>query len=88
VAVIAQWIAQIQICHLKIFYLHWIPYESHQVILPLVRTGGEPLLRRDIEICGREFRKRGMRWSMVSMATCMIRKAYLVAQCRAWGINN
>ena len=29
-------------------------------------TGGEPLLRKDIELCGREIRKRGMRWSMVS----------------------
>ena len=32
----------------------------------VVLTGGEPLLRKDIEICGREIRKRGMRWSMVS----------------------
>ena len=32
----------------------------------VVITGGEPLLRKDIEICGREIRKRGMRWSMVS----------------------
>ncbi len=36
--------------------------ENFTVIL----TGGEPLLRKDIEICGREIRKRGMRWSMVS----------------------
>jgi len=32
----------------------------------VVLTGGEPLLRNDIELCGREIRKRGMRWSMVS----------------------
>lgn len=32
----------------------------------VVLTGGEPLLRNDIEICGREIRKRGMRWSLVS----------------------
>jgi radical SAM enzyme (rSAM/lipoprotein system) len=32
----------------------------------VVLTGGEPLLRRDIEVCGREIRKRGMRWSLVS----------------------
>jgi radical SAM enzyme (rSAM/lipoprotein system) len=32
----------------------------------VVLTGGEPLLRKDIEICGREIRKRGMRWSLVS----------------------
>lgn len=32
----------------------------------VVLTGGEPLLRKDIELCGREIRKRNMRWSMVS----------------------
>lgn len=32
----------------------------------VVLTGGEPLLRNDIELCGREIRKRGMRWSLVS----------------------
>jgi radical SAM enzyme (rSAM/lipoprotein system) len=32
----------------------------------VVITGGEPLLRKDIELCGREIRKLGMRWSMVS----------------------
>lgn len=32
----------------------------------VVLTGGEPLLRNDIELCGREIRKRGMKWSMVS----------------------
>jgi len=32
----------------------------------VVFTGGEPLLRKDIEICGKELRKRGFRWSMVS----------------------
>jgi radical SAM enzyme (rSAM/lipoprotein system) len=32
----------------------------------VVMTGGEPLLRNDIEMCGREIRKRGMRWSLVS----------------------
>ena len=32
----------------------------------VVLTGGEPLLRSDIEFCGREIRKRGMRWGMVS----------------------
>ena len=34
--------------------------------LLIVLTGGEPLLRKDLEICGREIRKRGMRWSIVS----------------------
>lgn len=32
----------------------------------IVLTGGEPLLRKDLEICGREIRKHGARWSMVS----------------------
>jgi radical SAM enzyme (rSAM/lipoprotein system) len=32
----------------------------------VVFTGGEPLMRKDIEDCGRAVRKRGMRWSMVS----------------------
>ncbi len=29
-------------------------------------TGGEPLLRKDLETCGRQIRKRGMRWGMVT----------------------
>lgn len=40
--------------------------ESKSDDLIVVLTGGEPLLRRDIEECGREIRKRGMRWGMVS----------------------
>jgi radical SAM enzyme (rSAM/lipoprotein system) len=32
----------------------------------VVLTGGEPLLRSDLEKCGREIRKRDMRWGMVS----------------------
>lgn len=32
----------------------------------VVFTGGEPLIRKDIEECGREIRKRGLRWSIVS----------------------
>lgn len=32
----------------------------------VVITGGEPLLRNDLEACGMELRKRGFRWSMVS----------------------
>jgi len=34
--------------------------------LTVVLTGGEPLLRKDIESCGREIRKHGARWSIVS----------------------
>jgi len=40
--------------------------ESKSEDLIVVLTGGEPLLRRDIEECGREIRKRGVRWGMVS----------------------
>lgn len=32
----------------------------------VVFTGGEPLLREDIELCGREIKKRGIRWSLVT----------------------
>jgi len=32
----------------------------------VVLTGGEPLLRKDIEQCGMEIRKRGYRWSIVT----------------------
>jgi radical SAM enzyme (rSAM/lipoprotein system) len=32
----------------------------------VVITGGEPLIRKDIELCGREIRKHGARWSLVS----------------------
>ena len=34
--------------------------------ITVVLTGGEPLLRNDLEACGRAIRKRGMRWGMVS----------------------
>jgi radical SAM enzyme (rSAM/lipoprotein system) len=41
-----------------------IKHARHPVTVVL--TGGEPLLRKDIETCGRELRKRGFRWSIVS----------------------
>jgi radical SAM enzyme (rSAM/lipoprotein system) len=34
--------------------------------ITVVLTGGEPLLRDDLEACGRAIRKSGMRWGMVS----------------------
>lgn len=40
--------------------------ETHSHDFTVVLTGGEPLLRKDIELCGREIRKRGMKWSLVS----------------------
>ncbi len=38
------------------------PAKNFMVVL----TGGEPLLRKDIEQCGRAIRERNMRWSMVT----------------------
>jgi radical SAM enzyme (rSAM/lipoprotein system) len=40
--------------------------ESKSENFIVVLTGGEPLMRNDIEICGREIRSRGVRWSMVT----------------------
>ena len=40
--------------------------ESKPGNFTVVITGGEPLLRKDIELCGREIRKRGVRWSIVT----------------------
>ena len=40
--------------------------ETKKGVITVVITGGEPLVRNDLEQCGREIRKRGMRWSMVS----------------------
>jgi len=34
--------------------------------LIVVMTGGEPLLRKDIELCGKEIKKRGIKWGIVS----------------------
>src|SRR4030042_2489101 len=51
---------------IKDFLLALDTIEKHSINLTVVLTGGEPLMRKDIEICGREIRKRGMRWSLVS----------------------
>jgi radical SAM enzyme (rSAM/lipoprotein system) len=40
-------------------------------------TGGEPLLREDIEAVGMEIRKRGMRWGMVSNGQLYDRKRHI-----------
>jgi len=32
----------------------------------VVFTGGEPLLRKDLELCGKELRKKGFKWSVVT----------------------
>ena len=44
--------------------LDTIPSPAKHFIVAI--TGGEPLLRKDLEQAGREIRKRGMRWGMVS----------------------
>jgi radical SAM enzyme (rSAM/lipoprotein system) len=40
-------------------------------------TGGEPLLRNDIEKCGMEIRKRGMRWGLVTNGYLYSRERHL-----------
>lgn len=42
-----------------------IPHSQAKSITVVI-TGGEPLLRKDLENCGLEIRKRGMRWSIVT----------------------
>jgi radical SAM enzyme (rSAM/lipoprotein system) len=44
----------------------------------VVLTGGEPLMRKDIELCGREIRKRGMRWGMVSNGYLYNRQTHIL----------
>jgi len=34
--------------------------------ITVVLTGGEPLIRNDIDLCGKKLRKRGFRWGMVT----------------------
>lgn len=41
-----------------------IPQNNQKITV--VFTGGEPLLRKDLENCGFELRKRGFRWGLVS----------------------
>jgi radical SAM enzyme (rSAM/lipoprotein system) len=44
--------------------LNTIPTPAKHFIVAI--TGGEPLLRNDLEKAGREIRKRGMRWGLVT----------------------
>jgi len=46
--------------------LDTIPRQHRPKGFTVVLTGGEPLLRPDIEACGRAIRERGFGWSMVS----------------------
>jgi radical SAM enzyme (rSAM/lipoprotein system) len=42
----------------------------------VVVTGGEPLMRRDLEVCGREIRQHGARWSIVTNGYLYDRKRH------------
>ena len=39
-------------------------YDSHEITIVL--SGGEPLMRNDLEDCGTEFNKREFPWGMVT----------------------
>jgi radical SAM enzyme (rSAM/lipoprotein system) len=43
----------------------------------VVLTGGEPLLRNDIELCGREIRKHGARWGLVTNGYLFDKQKYI-----------
>jgi radical SAM enzyme (rSAM/lipoprotein system) len=40
--------------------------KSKPAYFTIVLTGGEPLMRKDLEVCGRQIRKHGARWSIVT----------------------
>lgn len=42
----------------------------------VVLTGGEPLMRKDLELCGREIRQHGARWSIVTNGYLYDRKRH------------
>lgn len=44
--------------------------------LLLVLTGGEPLMRKDLEECGREFQRRGHPWGFVTNGYAMTRERF------------
>jgi len=51
--------------------------ESKSDNLIVVLTGGEPLLRNDLEDCGQEIRKRGMRWGIVTNGYLYTRERHI-----------
>jgi MoaA/NifB/PqqE/SkfB family radical SAM enzyme len=55
-------------------------YHPDKVMIAV--TGGEPLLRKDLEICGREFYSRGFPWGMVTNGY-LLTSQRLQALCRA-----
>lgn len=48
--------------------------DPHKVFI--IVTGGEPLMRADIEECGMEFYKRGFPWGMVSNGYALTKERY------------
>ena len=55
----------------------------------VVLTGGEPLLRHDIEDCGREIRRRGLRWGLVTNGYLYDYPKHIsLLQCRIRCINH
>lgn len=42
----------------------------------IVITGGEPLMREDLEVCGKEITKRGFPWGMVSNGFALTEKRF------------
>ena len=49
-------------------------YEPSKVLIAI--TGGEPLLRNDLEKCGVEIQKRGFPWGMVSNGFTLTNEKY------------
>lgn len=63
-------------------------YNPNNILV--VTTGGEPLLRPDIELCGKEITKRGFLWGMVSNAMILTEerlKTLIDAGLRTIGIS-
>ncbi len=49
-------------------------YDSHKVMINV--TGGEPLVRADLERCGREFYRREFPWGMVTNGLALTERRY------------
>ena len=49
-------------------------YDPHKVMI--IVTGGEPLVRKDLERCGRAFYERGFPWGMVTNAVGLTPERY------------
>jgi len=51
-------------------------YDPHKVMI--IVTGGEPLVRKDLERCGRAFYERGFPWGMVTNAVGLTPERYKI----------